>query len=224
MKKFNKITSFMLAVCAVTSLMSVSASATTIPTKSNQDMKIINLSDSINENELNEIKNSVGAYLIYDGNMIELSDSILTIEDIATSEYRSANSNSYKLTLNADINEQEEKNSRKIVSDSGDKNSSNVNASATLQLIWTDNPGINNVIDQVSGTLTVKKGTVKSAEVRYGEGGRSAILWDKFDVTNRSSFSFKPNKTVVDPSADYSILFNDSFLGIYLKVSASILQ
>ena len=147
MKKFNKITSFMLAVCAVTSLMSVSASATTIPTKSNQDMKIINLSDSINENELNEIKNSVGAYLIYDGNMIELSDSILTIEDIATSEYRSANSNSYKLTLNADINEQEEKNSRKIVSDSGDKNSSNVNASATLQLIWTDNPGINNVID-----------------------------------------------------------------------------
>lgn len=115
-------------------------------------------------------------------------------------------------------------NSRKIDSDSGDKNTSKTTASATLQLIWTDGPNYNNTIDNVSGTLTVNRGTVKSGIVRYGNGWRTPITWEKENVGSNSSFSFNPKLTVPDPSADYSIIFNNETYSLNLRVSANIFQ
>lgn len=187
------------------------------------NIEIVNLSSNIGEEEIQKITDSVSANLVYeDGSEVPVN-TVVTIEDISTlnSKMRTmsndADSNSYQVTVSASADQ-------KITSDSADKNTSKVVASATLQLIWTDNTGLNNVIDKVSGTRTVTKGTVSSATLKYGDGYRSSILWTTKDVTNMKSFSYSPNKTAADPSASYSILFKESSVALSLSVSSSIFQ
>lgn len=190
-------------------------------------IKVINLAENITDDCIDEITDSINAGLMYQDGTIVPVDTVITIEDISDSKARgisNTNENSYKVTVEASVSENDNMpTSRKIVSDSGDKNGS-VEASATLQMIWTDVLGPNNILDQVSGTLTVKKGTVTLGIVKYGEGYRSAIAWKSRDVGAASSFEFNPNETYLDPAACYEIEFQEDFFSLYLTVHSSIFQ
>lgn len=174
-------------------------------------IEVIALSEDISEATLNEISNSVYAGIVYpDGTTVPI-DSVLTVEKLPSTLRSQVDS--YAVTL-----------SSKIVSDSADKNTSHTNASATLKLKWTDGPYLNNSIDEVSGTLDVEKGKVTSGEVRYGDGWTSALRWICKDVGSKSSFTYYPNLTAADPTADYSIGFENEIVTLSLTVSANILQ
>ena len=112
----------------------------------------------------------------------------------------------------------------KIVADSGEKNGGTYNVAATLQMIWIDGPGLDNVIKEVSGTSRVLKGTMASAEVQWGNGWKSAVTWTSKNVINRSSFLYRPNETVPCPKAQYAIMMNGAMSDLVLTVSSSVLQ
>lgn len=179
--------------------------------ESKENVEVIALSEDVSEEILSEIGDAVGATLVYDDGTVEPIHALVTVEKI--SSMLRTEENSYAVAVSA-----------KVVSDSGDKNTNNTNASATLQLIWTDGVGLKNSIDEVSGTLNVIKGSVESATVRYGDGMRSAILWTEKSVGNASSFKYTPNIVVADPTADYSIAFKNESVTLCLKVSASVFQ
>ncbi|BAK99161.1 hypothetical protein OBV_19630 [Oscillibacter valericigenes Sjm18-20] len=211
----KKLTSLALALVMCLSLY-IPAFALDNSPDSNPEVRVVNHSDSITAQELQEIVSSTSAYLtLKDGTAVPV-DSVVTVEDIAAPDV-SPNQNSYKVTLSATAS------SDKIVSDSAEKNGS-VTASATLELIWVDGPELDNVIKKVSGTLNVVKGTVSEATVRYGIGWVSALQWTSKDVTGKTSFSYSPNLTVQCPKADYSIVFEEAMVAMSLSVSSSVFQ
>jgi len=93
--------------------------------------------------ELLEIEKSVGAEIVMaDGTSVPI-ESMVTIEDVSTSNHSARfldSSDGYKVTVQATASDD------KIDSDSGPQNNSKFNVSATLQLIWTDGAGLDNVI------------------------------------------------------------------------------
>lgn len=213
MKK--KIISKLLTIAVLggmVSTMSMSAFAAQVtPKEAEAKVEVVALSEDISEATLNEISNSVYAGVVYpDGTTVPI-DSVVTVEKLPSTFKSSADS--YAVTLTG-----------KIVSDSGDKNTKYTNASATLKLIWTDGPQLNNTIDEVSGSLEVLKGKVISGQVRYGNGWESALQWTTKNVRSLSKFKYSPGMIVADPTADYSIEFEDEIIALYLKVSANILQ
>lgn len=217
----KKITALLIAFSTLCS-MSVTAFAADMPvTKTSTDVTLINLSDKISDKELSEIKDTAHAYVtLHDGTIIPI-DSVVTVEDVVEdgiSPYSLSDPKSYKVTVQAAAS------SDKIVSDSDYINGKDFNASATLQLIWTDGPGLDNYIKQVSGTLNVVKGTVTEGEVRWGNGWDSAMKWDSRSVGAKSSFSYSPNKKVPCPKADYSVIIEESFSNLYISVSSSVTQ
>ncbi len=216
----KKITALLIAFSTLCS-MSVTAFAADMPvTKTSADVTLINLSDKISDNELSEIKDTAHAYVtLHDGTIIPI-DSVVTVEDVVEdgiSPYSLSDQKSYKVTVQAAAS------SDKIVSDSDYINGKDFNASATLQLIWTDGPGLDNYIKQVSGTLNVVKGTVTDGTVSWGDGW-SGYGWDERDVGAKSSFSYSPNKKASCPQAMYSVLIDESFTNLYIHVSSSVIQ
>ena len=93
-----------------------------------------------------------------------------------------------------------------------------------VRLLWTDGPDIQNVIDEVSGTLHVEKGKVLSGTVLYGNRMVSSMLWTKKEVGSAPSFTFRPNMTVMSPAASYSVGFEDEIFGLSLSVASTIFQ
>lgn len=225
--KIKKLLSTAVAIAMVTCMGTTAFAMDKSLGEIESNIEVINLSDNISIQTIQEIASSVESSLIYDDGTVVPVDAIVTIEDISITNYHSSEvslQNSYKVTLDTSISEQTETpNSRKIDSDSDDKNGSVV-ASATLELIWTDGPGLDNVIDKVSGNLTVEKGRVSDGEVRYGDGWRTIAFWTKKDVGSASSFSYRPSITVPDPSAVYYVDFENETFGLSLRVSANVLQ
>ena len=211
MCKTKKMLSMVLAFGMVASMSATAFAAAQTMGQTSSKIEVVRLSDNISEQVITEITDGVECSLMYDDGTIVPIHSVVTIEEINTGSKSLADT--YAVTL-----------SSKIDSDSADKNSSNTTASATLKLVWTDGKGINNTIDEVSGTLDVVKGKVHSGTVRYGDGWASAISWDKKDVGNKSSFSYSPNYGVPDPTADYSIAFKDELFSMSMSVSANVFQ
>lgn len=231
MRKTKKVLSVILA-CITIFGTSVTAFAADESTNSNENIEVVNLSQNIYASEIEEIKDSVVSNIICeDGTEIPMT-TVVTIEDSSVSSNArsySSNNNSYKVTITATADTTQDttsagNNSRKIDSDSADKNSEGVVASITLQLMWTDLKGTDNRFDEVSGKLTVKKGTLQKATLRYGSGFVSSALWKKIDVTKLKSFSYKPGITIDDPTASYSASFKDAIVTLYVRVSASVFQ
>ena len=211
MLKFKKMLSMALVVGMITSMSTNAFAAQATVEEVESNIEVIALSADISEETLDEITNSVEAGLVYDDGTTVPIDAVVTVEKMPSTSRSAANS--YSVTL-----------SSKIVSDSADQNSSKTNASATLQLVWTDGPGLQNSIDEVSGTLDIVKGKLTSGHVRYGDGWRSAILWTDKNVGSASSFTYRPNMVVADPTADYSIGFEGEVFTMYLYVSANVFQ
>lgn len=226
MLKMKKMISIIVVACMLFGINTTVLAAETSSVEESK-VKVVNLSDTISTQTIEEITSAVGAFLIYDDGRIAEIDSTVTIQDECAINSRSVNTysqNSYIVTVNASISEQDDSpNTRKVDSDSSDLNLG-VNASITLQLKWTDNLGVQNVIDEVSGTLYVENGTVTSGVVRYGDGIYSDLRWQVKNVGASRSFLFRPNMTVLDPSANYTVKFKESSVALAVNVSASILQ
>lgn len=232
MRKTKKILSVILA-CITIFGTSVTAFAADESVVTNENIEIVNLSQNIDASDIEEIKDSVVSNIVYeDGTEVPMS-TVVTIEDASVSSnarsYSFNDNDSYKVTVTATADTTQDtssasSNSRKIDSDSADKNSEGVVASVSLQLIWTDLSGTSNRLDKVSGTFTLKEGTVKKATLSYGDGYRSSILWTTKNVTNKTSFSYSPRISAVDPSASYSATFKDASFTLYVGVSASVFQ
>lgn len=167
------------------------------------DVTIINLSKSITPQKLQKIED-LTAENLFDSNYSRIS---------------SMDENSYKVTVSTSASED------KIVSDSGYTNGTGYHVSATLQLIWTDVFGLDNVIKKVSGTLTVLEGTVSDdSYVEWGNGWASIFTWTSKKVGDASSFAYYPNETVECPAAGYTIYIKGASVNHCLSVSSSIFQ
>lgn len=219
----KKFTSFALAICIVFSLC-CTAFATTIPTTAEPEVTVVNLSKSIAPQTLQEIVDSTGAQLVTDDGTIIPIDSVVTIEDCSVAEFSSLKNvspeqDAYKVTVSTTASDD------KVVSDSGDKNGAEFNVSATLQLIWVDGPGLDNVIKKVSGTLTILKGKVKDATyVEWGNGWQSALNWTTKRIGDKSSFTYYPNQTVACPASLYSVFVEGASVALTLKAYSSVFQ
>lgn len=190
---------FMSLLLAMAMLFALSAPALALDTSAldtsvvapQSDMVVVNLSGSITSQEVQKIVDSTIVGLKKDDGTIVPVESVLTIEDVPVFTYANRiaqNENAYRVTVSATIEGDE-----KFVSKSDDNNSDYVTASALLQMIWIDGPGLQNAIKEVSGSLRVEKGTVTSATVRWGEGTQAASNWERRDVIGRSSFSYTAN-------------------------------
>ena len=217
-----------LAVAGTMMLLSMVVSAGAIDVNhdaqspaSDSNVAVVNLSDNITSQQLQEITSATSACIKQkDGTTIPV-DSVVTVEDVsmpASLADTGSTSSDYKVILSATASDE------KIVADSGEKNGGTYNVAATLQMIWIDGPGLDNVIKEVSGTSRVLKGTMASAEVQWGNGWKSAVTWTSKNVINRSSFLYRPNETVPCPKAQYAIMMNGAMSDLVLTVSSSVLQ
>ncbi len=215
---FKKTIALLLAITVFAS-MGISAFAfSTDDVTNTANVTVVNCSQSITAQQITEIKEAVDSYVILNDGTKVPAESVVTIEDVSTDEYSCYSlspNNTYKVSVQARAS------TDKIVSDNDYKNKGETNASITLEMVWTDVTGPNNVLKEVSGTLSVIKGTVVSGEVKWGDsimGGN----WAKRDVGSSSSFSYTPDFSTYCPSASYTVQFTDC--NLYAKVSASIFQ
>lgn len=211
MLKFKKKLSTVLAVGMIASMSTSAFAAQPSKEVAEPNVEVIALSADIDASVLDKVENSVGACLVYkDGTTVPI-DAVVTVEKMPTTA-KSATT-TYAVTVRS-----------KLDTDTDDLNTSHTNASATLRLLWTDGPDIQNVIDEVSGTLHVEKGKVLSGTVLYGNRMVSSMLWTKKEVGSAPSFTFKPNMTVMSPAASYSVGFEDEIFGLSLSVASTIFQ
>lgn len=202
------------------------------------EVTVVNLSNEITDEMLQEIVNSTSACLISeDGTTIPI-DSVVTVEDVtSTEEFEFVNSDiirdasvpckAYKVAVSA-------KASDKTVVDSGSKNGSGYNGSATLELVWVDGPGLNNVIKKVSGSVTCYNNTtVEDAYVAWGNGWQSQAGWPEVDLTSKFAnatngkkveYEEWPDETVPCPKAISSTLFKGASSYLSLSASSSVFQ
>ena len=211
-------------ILAILSSINLSAYAVAQPSQTNDaTVTVVNLSDSITTHEIDEIVSSTHACIKQkDGTVIPI-ESVVTIEDISEPSYYSNNTpdqKSYKVTVNATASDGVDK----IVSNSGNKNNENVNATATLTLVWTDGPGLENVIKEVSGTIRVDKGRITSSYVDWGNGWETAVNWHREQLRDVPRFVFYPTMKVPCPKDMYTIIFANDFLSLTVIVSSSVFQ
>lgn len=197
--------------------MKISGTTSNRTAAESSEITIMNFSKSISSEELQEIVHGTDACMVFEDGTVVPVAYVVTIEDVATPRNMAESQNTYKVTVSADVSED------KMDNDAGVMNG-NVTASATLELLWTDVPGVNNVIKRIKGTLTLHKGTVEVATVRYGDTWVTPLQWIPIDVTGMSSFTYFPNVTTIAPGTGYTIIFEEAVFSLYLRASSFILQ
>lgn len=219
----KKVMSFILAMVMCFSLR-IPAMALDAPSVDPApSVEVVNLSDDITAQALQEIVSSTCAYTIQeDGTAIPV-DSVITIEDVSLAqgvERMSSDQKAYQITLSTTFSSENEKE----VSDYGDKDSSIVQATAELKMVWVDGPGLSNYIKTVRGSRTVTKGSVTSAVVGWKEFSSPRNMVKK-DVTTIASFYYNCQEYLcVKPTAFYEIHFSGDSFSIYLQTTASVFQ
>lgn len=181
-------------------------------TKETKDIKIINYSNSISNEEICQIKNAVNAALVYeDGREIPLETTIV-IEDIETfdDKARGVGNNTYQVTATT-----------KVESNSADLNSDGITATMTMRMIWQDVAGVNNILVSIEGWITVYNGSVKSVIAEYGD----YYLQNRTQILNYgvcSSFYSDINYQTLAPFAECNVRFVNSDYVLYVMVAPSI--
>lgn len=223
---FKKFVSFALASVICLSL-NGPALALDDSIVTDSDITVINLSERITPQELQEIASCVTAQITKEDGTVVPVEATITVEDLSVedsvystySKMSSIEGNSYKITLNAVASED------KIDTDSGAQNGTGYNVAATLQLIWTDVFGVDNIIKEVSGTLTILKGTVdEDSFVEWGDAWEGALRWTSRKVGTKPSFAYYPNETAIAPAAAYTVYIEDALVNLCLSVRSSIFQ
>lgn len=222
MKKF---TSAVLAFAMLLSATLCSTSASALDTSAavpQPNVTVVNLSENATAQKVQEIVDSTMVGFKRDDGSIIPVESVITIDDVSVPTYAgrmTQDENVYQVTVSAIVDGEQ-----KRVSDSDKKNNDNVVASATLKMVWIDGPGLQNAIRDISGTLSVTKGTVTSAVVRWGEGTQSALQWESRDVTGKAAFGYLVEYQAISPKADYTIDFKGESWPLYMCVASSIFQ
>lgn len=213
--------SFILAMAMCLSLSTTALALEKPYVDSAPSVEVVNLSENITDQELQEIVSSTCAYTIQDDGTTVPIDSVITIKDISLdhcAERMFSNQKAYEVTLSATVSNE------KNVYDDGEKNTSNVQATAELRMTWIDNFGPSNAIKSVYGSRTVTKGTVTSAVVGWKEFSTPREMVKK-DVTHYSAFHYDcENFVCIKPTAFYEIHFAGEAWPIYLQVTSSVLQ
>lgn len=123
--------------------------------------------DTVDENVIKQFENGVKSVIIQeDGTEIPV-DVMVTITELPQPYHARQNANEKQYKITATMSE------TKIKSDSSDWNTNEVVASQTLTMTWTDVPGNKNTIDNLSGSISVLKGTQDSSVVSWGQGSGS---------------------------------------------------
>ena len=211
MRKLKKMLLMVLVIVMIASMSTSVFAVQTSKEAAESNIEVVALSADIDASVLDEIENSVGACLVYKDGTTAPIDAVVTVEKMPTTAKSAADT--YAVEVRS-----------KLDSDTADRNTSHTNASARLKLLWTDGPKLENIIDEVSGTLDLQKGKVTSGEVRYGNGWVSSALWTVKNVGGASSFRYLPNMRANDPSASYSLGFEGELFTMYLHVSANVFQ
>lgn len=214
----KKVISLLMVVCLTVVVCVPTATAKDV---SNAQITVVNHSERISASQIAEIKDSVGAYLVMeDGTEVSIP-SVVTIEDVPTNDvstYSLSPEKRYAVSVEAAAS------TNKTVTDSGDQNFSGIHVSATLNMVWTDGPGLDNVIYSVSGTKKIIEGKETWGKVQWGDGWRSAITWTEKDVSGKGSFYYWPGEKVPCPKAVYSILMSGAPWTLVLTASSSVIQ
>ncbi len=214
----KRIISLLMAVCLMVAICVPTATASGV---SDDPIKIVNHSRSISASQIAEIKESVGANLVMNDGTEVAIPSVVTIEDIPTggiSTYSLSSERQYAVSVEAAAS------TNKTVTDSGDQNFSGIHVSATLNMVWTDGPGLDNVIYSITGTKKITEGKETWGKVQWGDGWKSALTWTQRDVSGTGEFHYWPGVTVSCPKAQYSILMDGAPWTLVLTVSSSVLQ
>lgn len=215
--KMRKILSLALSCTMVLGIMIPSVSAQDLTPDMEPEVTVVNLSESISTQEVQEIVSSTTAYFtLEDGTTVPV-DSVVTIEDAPLTRSALPGQNAYQVTISAAASNE------KVVTNANEKNGS-VTATAVLSMIWIDNLGFNNVIKEVWGSRVIYVGTEKKGTLIYGNYGSSTVGWTKHIVTGPVEFRFYPNKKVDCPSAKYTVSFNETNSELTVKVTATVRQ
>lgn len=229
MRKTKKVLSVILA-CITIFGTSVTAFAADESVDTNENIEIVNLSQNIDENKLQKIKDDIVVKMVTkDGAELPVTATV-TIEDISTASsartYSSSENNKYQVTVTAiadTMNVNAGNNSRATDTNHDSAYKDGVQAMITLKLVWSDLVGTGNYFETISGTCTVTSGTVKKATLGYGNWIPSTAYVTK-DVTGKSSFCYSIRKKMSDPGAYYSVDFKNAAVNLYTYVSASMFQ
>lgn len=188
----------------------ITALATSETVESEENIKVVNYSETISEQEIQEIVDDVKASLVYEDGTIVPIETTITIKDVETitSTLRSSDSsNTYAVTANS-----------KVESDADSKNNEGVSASIYLGLVWQDVLGPNNILESVSGYVNVTKGTIESSTVKYGAAGEAGS-WTTLELGKQTSFAKSVNMEAYIPHATYTVYFEGATF--YLNVSVT---
>lgn len=221
MKKFISA----LLVLAMVATMSVSAFADDVAPSGN--VTLVNLSENIEESTLQEIKESAKAGITLDDGTVIPIDSVVTVKDVVPdSRTRSSDAsgeNSYMVTVVAEYND--ETISRAILAagfDDGGTISDKggfgglfpANYTATLNMTWTDKLGTGNVLDKITGTLKITKGSFDYSLVTYGDYSKSTGQ-KTYNPGSKASWSISPAMKAYQPYAEYNVSVEDHILWLY---------
>ena len=173
---------------------------------------IVNDSNTINDEVIAELLQDIDAVLIYeDGSIVPLETEVV-IEDISTNRFsRSNEGNTYSV-----------RSTTKIDTKSADKNSEGVTASITMQLKWTDVPGIDNILESITGIISLEKGTIKETKVQYGNAYEMARAQSQIFYGNIYGFYKDIDLVTFAPWASCQIKFEDADYVLYVSVSSSV--
>lgn len=212
MLKIKRILAVVISMTICANL-GITALATNETVDAEENVKVVNYSETISEQEIQEIVNDVNASLAYEDGTIVPVETTITIKDVETSVGKLRNSDSLNTYAVAA--------SSKIESDADSKNNEGVSASIYLELVWQDVLGPNNIFETVSGYVDITQGTINTSYVSYGGVG-DAGSWRELDLGNQTSFSKNVNIVANTPSASYHVIFKGAVFELNVSVTPSI--
>ena len=174
-------------------------------------VSVINNSENIDENMIEEILETTSAALIYDDGTVIPLETEIVIEDIGSSEITRSGGNIYSVTSTT-----------KIDIESADKDDENVLATVTLQMIWEDVLGPVNKLVNYSGEIRVTKGTMKTVKISYGNAYEMADA-ECYEMNwSLKTFYGDVNKNYVAPFVSCDVKFKDAKYSLYVMVKSSV--
>lgn len=135
---------------------------------------VFNHSRYLTDEDIEELKENISASIgSPTGEEIPL-DCIVTVEDVTNNNaatYRGVANRTYAATVTTSITTPDRE-------EEVDTNA--VKAIATIRMTWTDVLGIGNTLDNISGEIDIKKGTLTNGKVTYGDTHNQPLLQPYF--------------------------------------------
>lgn len=156
----KKCISLLTSICLIFAICVPAAGAVSPAEETNTTIRIINHSD-MSEESLEQVKENVTATMVTaEGEYIPV-ECIVTIENLTENSVSARRTDGQTYSIMASATSKPAKGE-----DSIDRNG--IVAHAVLIMMWTDQPGYKNTIDELSGFIDVTQGTISSGFLQYG--------------------------------------------------------